>query len=51
MVWQLDIRLYKNWNLHANTILSQAMLMLLTLIIWEQSITMIILCTVRCDMS
>ncbi len=19
MIWQLDIRLYRNWNLHANT--------------------------------
>ncbi len=53
MAWQLDIRLYRNWNLHANTHYthSHAMLMLLTLIIWELSIAIIIICTVWCDMS
>ncbi len=24
MVWQLDIRLYRNWNLHANTHYTQS---------------------------
>ncbi len=44
----LDIRLHRNWNLHANTHYTHGhtMLMLLTLIIWEWSITIIIICMV-----